>query len=229
MILRAAAVAAVILGGGAYASVAQSPDREVARASLASLPCALDRWTCAGDTPLDGKTLALLGVDDYINRTYRALPPDPLRQGFGGQEGGSHGIGVVGLYIGYYASQRQGEAIHSPQNCLPGSGWQPVSAARATLDTGRGAIAVNRYVVQKGLDRQVVLYWYQGRGRVVANEYVNKFWLMLDQGTLHRSNGALVRVVVPVNGTDAGALASASASADEFTRAIYPRLSPYLP
>jgi EpsI family protein len=219
MILRAAAVAAVILGGGAYASVAQAPDRVVPRAALASLPCAVDRWTCAGDTPLDAKTLAVLGVDDYINRTYRVLPP----------QGGSQGIGAVGLYIGYYATQRQGEAIHSPQNCLPGSGWQPVSAARGTLETGNGAIPINRYVVQKGLDRQVVLYWYQGRGRVVANEYVNKFWLMLDQGTLHRSNGALVRLVVPVNGTDARALASASASADDFARAMYPRLSPYLP
>jgi EpsI family protein len=212
MILRAAAVAAVILAGGAYASVAQAPDRQVARATLASLPCAVDRWTCAGDTPLDGKTLAVLGVDDYINRTYRSRESE-----------------AVGVYIGYYASQRQGEAIHSPQNCLPGAGWQPVSAARTTLDTASGAIPINRYVVQKALDRQVVLYWYQGRGRAVANEYVNKFWLMLDQGTLHRSNGALVRLVVPVNGTDAGALASASASADAFARAMYPRLSPYLP
>jgi EpsI family protein len=213
MILRAAAVAAVILAGGAYASLAQAPDGQVARAALASLPCAVERWTCAGDTPLDDRTLAVLGVDDYINRTYRS------------PEGGE----AIGLYIGYYASQRQGEAIHSPQNCLPGSGWQPVSGARTTLDTGSGAIPINRYVVQKGLDRQVVLYWYQGRGRVVANEYLNKFWLMLDQGTLHRSNGALVRLVVPVNGLDAGALASASASADTFARAMYPRLSPYLP
>jgi EpsI family protein len=222
MILRAAAVAAVILSGGAYASLAQAPDRQVARATLASLPCKVDRWTCGGDTPLDDKTLAVLGVDDYINRTYRVLPP----------QAGSHETEsreAVGLYIGYYASQRQGEAIHSPQNCLPGSGWQPVSAARTTLDTGSGAIPINRYVVQRGLDRQVVLYWYQGRGRVVANEYVNKFWLMLDQGRLHRSNGALVRLVVPVTGTDAAALASASASADQFARAMYPRLSPYLP
>jgi EpsI family protein len=211
MIVRAAAVAAVVLAGGAYAAVAQGPDRPVARIALAGLPCEVDRWRCAGDTPFDRKTLDVLGVDDYLNRTYTS------------------GAQAIGLYIGYYASQRQGESIHSPQNCLPGSGWQPIAASRTTIDVAGTPLPVNRYVVQKGLDRQVVVYWYQGRGRVVANEYANKLWLMLDQATLHRSSGALVRIVAPVPGADDGALASASASADQFARAFYPRLSPHLP
>ena len=126
-------------------------------------------------------------------------------------------------------SQRQGEAIHSPQNCLPGSGWQPVSATRASIASGGAPLPVNRYVVQKGVDRQVVLYWYQGRGRVIANEYLNKLWLMLDQMTRHRSDGALVRIVAPVQGLDERALVAASTSAEQFARAIQPRLSPYLP
>jgi EpsI family protein len=223
MILRAAAVAAVILGAGVYATVAQAPDRHVARTPLAGLPCDVGVWRCAGDTTLDQKTLAVLGVDDYINRTYRSLPS---------RDGGAetrYGGQPIGVYIGYYDSQRQGESIHSPQNCLPGSGWQPVSAARTAIDGAGAPLPVNRYVVQKALDRQVVLYWYQGRGRVVANEYANKFWLMLDQATLHRSNGALVRIVAPVAGMNEAALASASAAADQFARALYPRLSPFLP
>jgi EpsI family protein len=219
MIARAVALSAVILAGGAVARVAQTPERPIARTPLAAVPCTVDRWSCDGNTPLDRNTLAVLHVDDYLNRTYKVLPA-----------GGSHSAdSSVGLYIAYYGSQRQGESIHSPQNCLPGSGWQPVSSERSTLDVGGTSLPINRYVVQKGLDRQVVLYWYQGRGRVVANEYLNKFWLMVDQARLGRSNAALVRIVAPAAGSDDKALQMASASADRFARAIYPRLSPHLP
>jgi len=212
MIARAAILAAVILGGGMYGRWAQGPDREVARPALATLPCAIDTWRCAGDTPLERDVLAVLGVDDYVNRTYVGARDE-----------------VMGLYIGYYASQRTGESIHSPQNCLPGSGWQPISSERTSIDAGGTKLPVNRYIIEKGLNRQIVLYWYQGRGRVVANEYANKFWLMVDQARLHRSNGSLVRLVAPVRGMDAAALASASASADQFARLVYPRLTAYLP
>ena len=94
----------------------------------------------------------------------------------------------VGLYAGYYRSQRQGDTIHSPQNCLPGAGWRPVSSATINLTSPGGSVPVNQYVIQKGLDQQVVLYWYQGRGRVVANEYANKALLMWDAATLQRTN-----------------------------------------
>jgi EpsI family protein len=212
MMVRAAILSAVILAGGAVARLEQAPDRPIARVPLSGVPCAVDQWSCAGDTPLDRKTLEVLGVDDYLNRAYLA--------------GGSH---AVGLYIAYYDSQRQGESIHSPQNCLPGSGWEPISSQRTTIDTAGTSLPLNRYVVQKGIERQVVLYWYQGRGRVVANEYLNKFWLMIDQARIHRSNAALVRIAAPAAGTSDQALQDASVSADQFARAVYPRLSPYLP
>jgi len=212
VIARATVLALMVLSGGLYAVHAQGPDRTVARQSLAALPCTLDGWRCVSETPLDKDVLAVVGVDDYVNRTYAT------------------GAGsVIGLYIGYYASQRTGDSIHSPQNCLPGSGWQPVSSERTTIDAGGTTLPVNRYVVEKGLNRQVVLYWYQGRGRVVANEYANKFWLMVDQARLHRSNGSLVRVIAPVSGLTGSGLSSASASADSFARLVYPRLSTYLP
>jgi EpsI family protein len=212
MIARASVLALVILGSGAYGHWAHGPDREVARPALATLPCDVGSWRCAGDTPLERDVLAVLGVDDYVNRTYVGARDE-----------------VMGLYIGYYASQRTGDSIHSPQNCLPGSGWQPIASERTSIGAGGTTIPVNRYVIEKGLNRQVVLYWYQGRGRVVANEYANKFWLMVDQARLHRSNGSLVRLVAPVRGMDETALASASASAGEFARLIYPRLTTYLP
>jgi EpsI family protein len=211
MIVRAVTLALIVLAGGAYATRAQGPDRAVARTPLAKFPCQLEGWRCLGDTPLDPRVVALLGFDDYVNRTYLADAAQP-----------------VGLYVAYYASQKQGESIHSPQNCLPGSGWQPVSAERTTIDAGGTTLPVNKYVVQKGINRQVVFYWYQGRGRVVANEYANKFWLMIDQARLRRSNGSLVRIVAPVPGTSDAALASASAAARHFAQDLYPRLSPYL-
>lgn len=93
------------------------------------------------------------------------------------------------------------------------------------IDAGGTPIEVNRYLIQKGVERQAVLYWYQGRGRVVANEYANKLWLMLDAARLRRTNGALVRIITPVPGTPDAAFDELSA----FTAAVFPRLSAHLP
>jgi EpsI family protein len=212
MIARAVVLSAVILSAGLYSARGERDEVAVPRESLASMPRALGAWSDSMDVPLDRETRDVLGVDDYVSRTYINAAAQP-----------------VGLYIGYYASQRQGDTIHSPQNCLPGAGWQPVEGGAATLDVDGRRMTVNRYVIQKGLDRQVVLYWYQGRGRVIANEYANKFWLMLDAARLHRSDGALVRVVAPVSRAANGSLTAADAAAVEFTRDLVPRLSRFLP
>jgi EpsI family protein len=151
----------------------------------------------------------VLGVDEYVNRTYVNTAGVPLN-----------------LYIGYYASQRQGDTIHSPQNCLPGSGWQPVEASRVSLDAAGRTFPVNRYVIEKALNRQVVYYWYQGRGRIVASDYANKLFLMLDAARLHRTNGSLVRIIVPQS---PAAPAAADGLAAGFARALAPRLFAYLP
>lgn len=211
MIGRAVVLSALILAAGMYSSRA---GEEVAapRETLANMPRTLGAWTDPVDLPLDREVREVLGVEDYINRTYVNPAAQP-----------------VNLYIGYYASQRQGDTIHSPQNCLPGAGWQPVEGGATSLDIEGRRVTVNRYVIQKGLDRQVVLYWYQGRGRVVANEYANKFWLMVDAARLHRSDGALVRVVAPVMRSANGSMAAADDAAAAFTRAMFPRLPRFLP
>ena len=157
MLTRAGVLAAVIVAVGVYGSRVAGSERSVAREPLAALPIDVGAWHAAGDMPIDDESLGVLGVDDYLNRLY-ARPS----------------VAPVSLYIGYYASQRQGDTIHSPQNCLPGAGWQAVESGRATLDAGGRSLVVNRYMIQKGLNRQVVLYWYQGRGRVVANEYTEQ-------------------------------------------------------
>jgi EpsI family protein len=212
MIGRAAVLSCMILVAGWYSGRAGDAEALVSRASLAELPRALGPWTQSIDVPLAPEVRDVLGVDDYVNRTYVTQSGQP-----------------VSLYIGYYGSQRQGDTIHSPQNCLPGAGWQPVEGGRVPLDVNGQRLTVNRYVIQKGLDRQVVLYWYQGRGRVVANEYANKFWLMLDAARLNRSDGALVRVVAPVARSASGSLTAADAAAADFTRAVFPRLATHLP
>ena len=212
MIARAVVLSGLILAAGVYSSRANGDEVSAPREALATMPRTLGAWSDPVDLPLDREVREVLGVDDYINRTYVNAAAQP-----------------VNLYIGYYGSQRQGDTIHSPQNCLPGAGWQPVEGGPASLDINGRNVTVNRYVIQKGLDRQVVLYWYQGRGRVVANEYANKFWLMLDAARLHRSDGALVRVVAPVTRSANGSLAEADAAAAAFTREIFPRLSRFLP
>ncbi len=153
--------------------------------SLSTFPLALGSWRSTGDVPFTGAIESILGVDEYVNRVYVNATGDS-----------------VGLYVGYYQIQRQGAAIHSPLNCLPGAGWQPLSQDRTTLGDSSGPF-VNRVVVQKGEVQQVVYYWYQSYGRIVASEYWSKFYLVSDSVTKRRSDAALVRVVVPIRPTAA--------------------------
>jgi len=207
MIARALVAAAIIVAAGIYASGASAPERLPSRETLATMPVSLQAWQGL-DVALDDDILAQLGVDDYINRRYIAADAPP-----------------VALYVGYYASQRQGDTIHSPQNCLPGAGWRPVSAERTTVDFGGRTVPVNRFIIQKGLDRQAVFYWYQGRSRVVANEFANKAWLMLDAARLRRTDGGLVRAITPVSSTPDAAFATLTT----FSTALFPYLSSRLP
>jgi EpsI family protein len=207
MIGRALIAASMIVATGIYANGAGSPELAPARDTLATTPIAVDRWR-GFDAALDDDVIAQLGVDDYINRRYVAA-----------------GAAPVALYVGYYASQRQGDTIHSPQNCLPGAGWRPITAERSTIDLGGRTIPVNRFIIQKGMDRQAVFYWYQGRSRVVASELANKAWLMLDAARLRRTDGGLVRLMTPVSSSPADAFAALTT----FSSALFPHLSTRLP
>jgi EpsI family protein len=208
MIARAAVVIVLLLGTAAYAARTTGAEAIVEREPLARLPFDLGNWTGRDSTPFADDIISQLGVDDYVNRRYAS--PDGV---------------PVGLYVGYYASQRQGDTIHSPQNCLPGAGWLPVESGHTTIDAGGTKHRINRYVIQKGLERQVVFYWYQGRGRIVANEYANKLGLMLDAARLHRTNGGLVRLIAPVSST----AEQATAELTRFATLLFPHLSRHLP
>jgi EpsI family protein len=178
------------------------------RQPLRHIPMAMDGWL-GHDDPLDARIVTALGVSDYANRDYVSG---------GGQP--------VGLYIGYYQSQRTGETIHSPKNCLPGSGWEPVRAGHLTIAMAAApAIVVNEYLVEKGPAQYLVLYWYQAHGRVIASEYSGKAWLVFDGITRNRTDAALVRVLTSTrNGED-----QARAHAVQFVQALYPRLNTFIP
>lgn len=214
-VIARAAVLCVMFGATTVVLAnARGAETKAARTTFDSFPMAIGGWQATVDPPMEEDILKVLGVDDYLSRIY-------YRPG-----------AAVGLYMGYYGSQRQGDTIHSPLNCLPGAGWEPVKEGRLTIANADGAgrdITVNRYIVQKGLDRQLVLYWYQSHGRVVASEYWSKAYLINDAIRLNRTDGSLVRVIapIPVGVQDDGA--AAEKLAEEFVRVIFPLLPAYLP
>lgn len=185
------------------------------RLPFSDLPLSLEGWRGHLQPPLDDEVLAVLGADDYTQRDYARRE------------------GRVGLFVGYWESQKQGDTIHSPQNCLPGAGWAPVSRRDLTFPDPRasatGDLTINRYLIQKGLDRQLVLYWYQSHGRVVASEYWGKIFLVTDAVRLNRSDGALVRVVVPIEGESIESEMAAEHMGMDFVRTLLPSLENFLP
>jgi EpsI family protein len=209
-------LACFVIGTAAVART-ERPEPVPVRTSFEEFPMQFEEWRGVPQPPLAPVILRQLGVDDYLTRAYYAAD----RSG-------------VGLYIGYYGSQRQGDTMHSPQNCLPGAGWEPLS--RTTLPVAVAAsvsgattqnIVINRYVIQKGVDRQLVLYWYQSRGRVVASEYWSKFYLIRDAVRMNRTDGSLVRVITPILGENDEARAEQTAVG--FVKALFPQLGSFLP
>jgi EpsI family protein len=201
-------VIVALLCGARLVMAGREPGVTPLREPLSAFPQQLDGWRGQEGQPFDPETLRVLGADDYLNRVYQHSAHAP-----------------VGLYVGYYGAQREGTAIHSPQNCLPGSGWVPVSQSRTTLQVGEDRFPVNRYIVEKRGERQLVLYWFDGRGRRVASEYANKAYLLHDALRHGRTDGALVRVITPMDGGEA----AAGAGAEAFARALVPQLARWLP
>jgi EpsI family protein len=180
----------------------------VPRLPLSEFPFQLGSWTGV-NTPIPPRILVAAGLDEYVSRVYR----DPRG-------------GAVTLFISYYRSQRTGETIHSPKNCLPGAGWQPLSSRRLVVTMpGRAPIVMNEYVVARDIDRQLVLYWYQERGRDIASEYAAKFWLSYDALTRDRTDGGLVRVTTEL----APNRAQAERRAIQFVRRMDPQLARFIP
>jgi EpsI family protein len=183
---------------------------------LRMMPKNFGSWT-AQDIPLTDDTLEVLGKGDFLNRIY-ALPPDP----------GSPAVPPVSLFIGYFASQRTGQTMHSPQNCLPGAGWAFNSQRYTEIQDINGkTYKVGEYVISNGDVKQFVIYWYQAHGRSVPNEFVAKGYMVADAIRLNRTDGALVRVITQIMPSESEE--SAEARAVHFTQQMAPNLTRFIP
>lgn len=159
-------------------------ERAPAAPSMQGFPTLLGSWKMAADHPLEDAVLKVLRADDTLNRVY-ASPTSPV---------------ALNLYMAYFRSQKTGVAPHSPKNCLPGSGWAPLSSEIISVPVqGRPSpVEVNRFIVARGTEKTLVLYWYQTAHRAIASEYEAKIWLVLDSLRYRRSDTAIVRVVAPL-------------------------------
>ena len=196
----------LLLQAVAYYAVASRRDIIPEVAPLSSFPSMMQGWSIDHDYPIDQEQLDVLKADDTLNRLYVS----------------SEANAAVSLFIAFFRTQRYGQAPHSPKNCMPGSGWRAMEDTTLPVAIpGRATpIVINKYVIARGEEKSVVLYWYQSHNRVIAGEYAAKFWLVADAMRYRRSDTALVRVIVPV----AGNREAAESTAVNFVRTLYPEI-----
>jgi EpsI family protein len=206
--IRWGIAAAVLLGAFVLLHTVSHGEPVIARQLLRDLPYRVGTWV-GEERPLSERIVQAVSVSDYTNRIYFDQSSLPIQ-----------------LYVGYYASQRTGDTIHSPKNCLPGSGWDPVRSGYTTIAvSGDRKIVVNEYVIQQDQDKELVFYWYQARGRIIASEYSGKFWMVADAITRNRTDGALVRLVTPMNDGEN----QAHDRLIRFTQDLFPYLNELIP
>lgn len=209
-------VIALLVGCLTTLKVRGDVDRVPPSVPLQLVPQTIDSRV-AEDVPLDSQTLAILGDGKFLNRVY-------TNDGGPGQQP----LIPVSLFIAYFPTQRTGQSIHSPQNCLPGSGWAFLSSRVINLSgPGGRAYPVGEYLIGNAGQRQVVLYWYLAHGRSVANDYLAKGYMMLDALRWNRTDGALVRIVTPVTPTESSA--DAQQRAIRFADQLTPMLPRFIP
>jgi EpsI family protein len=206
------ALVLVLLGGTAALLKARNGAEIITpRPPLASFPHALGGLNSV-DIPIATDILNVLGPGDFLLRDYRDTT----------------GTRNVYLFVAYFPSQRSGDTIHSPKNCLPGAGWAPVGADRILVSVpGHAPFQANRYLISKGDERQLVLYWYWAHNRAVASEYAAKFYLVADSIRMRRSDGSLIRVSMPL--APGESVESAQQILLSFTAQLVPLINTYVP
>jgi EpsI family protein len=198
----------LVLVGGIFATHSvPSSNVPGTRRPLREFPAEVSPWR-SEDRPYKPDVEQAIGADDYINRVY------------------SGGTLPIQLFVGYYKDQRSGDRIHSPRNCLPGSGWEPVHSGRVQIGSEQGRpVMVNEVLVEQGTSRDMVLYWYQSHRRIIASEYWAKYWLVVDALRHRTTDGAMVRIWTTAADGDGNARSRATA----FASHIYPQVAELLP
>ncbi|MDA3789503.1 MAG: EpsI family protein [Desulfobacula sp.] len=197
----------ILLITAAVTGLASHSERIKPNKPFSEFPLEIGQWKGQKDE-LDQKVYNILGVEDYILANYRKTSRE-----------------MVNLYVGFYQSQKEGDIIHSPKNCMPGAGWKITETSRETFKSNDTNIKVIKLLLQKGAEKQVVLYWFQSRGRIIASEYMQKIWLVIDSVIKQRTDGSFVRLISPVT-TDEETTVKVL---KEFAKNIYPVLNEHIP
>jgi EpsI family protein len=188
------------------------PDDQPLKKRLSDFPMQVGQWN-GTKTRFDEKVYEILGVDDSVLVNYSNPKGDSIQ-----------------LYIGYYQSQRAGQIIHSPKNCMPGTGWNIVESSLTSINLKKNGqqipSKVIKLVLKNGLQRQVALYWFHSRGRVISSEYFQKIFLVWDSITKHRTDGSFVRLLSEV--TDQGE-AQTSDDLKHFAEQILSMIDEFIP
>ena len=202
----------LLLQAVAFYAIASRAELTPAVPPLQTFPTALGGWQMVKDVQIAPDVQEVLKADDTLDRIYASASQTDLAY----------------LFVAFFKTQRNGQSPHSPKNCLPGSGWEPVSTDKPSIAVSGWPtpITINRYVIEHGEDKELVFYWYQSHNRVIASEYSAKFWLVADAIRYRRSDTALVRVIVPIRG---GKVDAASKVGVEFVQALFPQLLRQLP
>ncbi len=204
----------VLLGAAALAAPAVVPHEfpAPARQSLLEFPLQLDDWQGASSA-MERQYLEALQLDDYVLADYVTAEKVP-----------------VNVYVAYYLSPKKGRSSHSPKQCIPGGGWEITSFAPVPLERGPGpsvAQEINRVVIQKGGQKQIVYYWFKQRDRWITSEYAVKFFLFWDSLTRQRADGALVRLVSAMHAGETEA--AVDRRLQTMAGLVTPMLSRYVP
>jgi EpsI family protein len=186
-------------------------DRNPPSEPLSQLPANIAGWV-GSDQQIDRETLDVLGAGDVLSRVYAQNAQ----------------TAPVGLFIGYFPTQRTGQTIHSPKNCLPGSGWVFESSTSVDLiDVNGKPHRVGEYIITNGAAKQFVIYWYQAHGRSEASEYMAKIYMVADAIRMNRTDGALVRVITQISSNED--VSAAKKRAEKFTMQLAPLLPRFIP
>jgi EpsI family protein len=205
--------AAILLAGTALFLQARNRDEVVPpRENFASFPHRFGTWV-GRDVNIEPDVLQTLGPGDFLTREYRDIAVDDAS---------------VDLFVAYFPSQRTGDTLHSPKNCLPGAGWQPLKSSKIKIALpGREPFLVNRYLIAKGAQRGLALYWYWAHGRAVTSEYWAKFYLVEDSIRLNRSDGSMIRVATELEQHETAA--DAQRRLLSLLNAVFPAIETYIP
>ena len=179
--------------------------------SLADFPGTIGQWQAIGSQSMQDNVEDLLSVDDYILRNY--IGPRNSK---------------INMYVSYFSYTDRSKGYHSPLNCMPGSGWNIAKTVPVALNLPESGqeVTVNKLVLQQGRSKQISLYWYQCRGRILHNEYMERIYRVIDSIFKNRTDGAFIRLIA--SGTEQ-TLQKDTALLKDFAEQLIPLLRDYLP